>query len=179
MNLTRLMGLIGLASQSIDAATNMPVLTLWQLPGQTRSQMNSYVIQTAGNEVIVIDGGTTGDAGYLRKFIRDRGNHVHAWFISHPHLDHADALTAILNDPSGITIDAIYASLPDDDWLKEHQDSNAFKTQQELKGALKSSEHELLELSPGQKIEFKSTTFANAPLTEDGFIIAEKGAWKK
>ena len=27
--------------------------------------------------------------------------------------------------------------------------------------------------------EFQNTTFANAPFTEDNFIIAEKGAWKK
>ena len=26
--------------------------------------------------------------------------------------------------------------------------------------------------------EFKNTTFANAPLTENNFIIAEKGDWK-
>ncbi len=91
--------------------------TLWQLPGQTKSQMNSYVIRTAGNELIVIDGGTKGDSAYLRKFIRDRGNHVHAWFISHPHLDHVDALTEILNNPGDMKIDKIYGSLPDDEWL--------------------------------------------------------------
>jgi hypothetical protein len=27
--------------------------------------------------------------------------------------------------------------------------------------------------------EFKNTTFANAPLVEDNFLVAEKGAWKK
>jgi Asp-tRNA(Asn)/Glu-tRNA(Gln) amidotransferase C subunit len=27
--------------------------------------------------------------------------------------------------------------------------------------------------------EFRETTFANAPLTQKSFIVAEKGAWKK
>ncbi|MGL1891415.1 MAG: MBL fold metallo-hydrolase [Spirochaetaceae bacterium] len=138
---------------------NKPAFTLWQLPEQTNSQMSSYVIRTAGNEVIVIDGGTKGDAAYLRKFIGGIGNHVHAWFISHPHLDHVDALTKILNDKSDITIDVIYASLPDDNWLKKNQDSHALRTQKTLKAALKKSGHKLMELSPSQKIEFQETTF--------------------
>lgn len=119
---------------------------LWQLPGQTSSQMNSYVIRTPGHELIVIDGGTKGDAAYLRKFIRDRGNHVHAWFISHPHLDHVDALTEILNNPGEMKIDKIYGSLPDDAWMKSHQNAHADKTQLQLKAAIKNSKHTLLDL---------------------------------
>ncbi len=120
--------------------------------------MNSYVIRTAGDEVIVIDGGTEGDAAYLREFIQDQGNHVHAWFISHPHSDHVDALTAILNDLGDIKIDAIYASLPDDAWLEKLQDPT-LKTQRALKAALKASNHKILDLSPGQIIKFQGATF--------------------
>ncbi len=133
--------------------------TFWQLPEQTESQMNSYVIRTPGNELIVIDGGTKGDATYLRKFILNRGNHVHAWFISHPHLDHVDALTDILNNPGDMKIDKIYGSLPDDAWMKKYQNANADRTQLQLKAGLKKSKHKLLELSPRQKIEFKDVTF--------------------
>jgi beta-lactamase superfamily II metal-dependent hydrolase len=132
--------------------------TLWQLPGQTRSQMNSYVMATPGNELIVIDGGTEGDAAYLRTFIRDLGNRVHAWFISHPHLDHVDALTEILNNPGDMTIDTIYGSLPDDEWLEEHQDSRSFETQRALLAAVAASNHEVLSLSLGQKITFQGAT---------------------
>lgn len=140
-------------------AAKKTTFTLWQLPGQTRSQMNSYVIQTSGNEIIVIDGGTEGDATYLREFVRERGNHVHAWFISHTHYDHVDALTAILNNPGNMKIDRVYGSLPDDDWMKKHQNANADKTQLQLKAALEKSKRKLLELSPGQKIQFKGATF--------------------
>ncbi|MFC1600956.1 MBL fold metallo-hydrolase [Candidatus Sumerlaeota bacterium] len=133
--------------------------TLWQLPAQTRSQMNSYVIRIPGNELIVIDAGTKGDAAYLRKFIGDLGNHVHAWFISHTHYDHVDALTAILNDPGEIKIDKIYGSFPDDTWMKRHQNAGADKTQLQLKAAIKKSKSELLDLLPGQKNTFKAVTF--------------------
>lgn len=83
---------------------NDTVFTLWQLPGRTRTHMNSYIIRTAGDELIVIDGGTKKDTKFLRKFIRCQGNHVHAWLISHPHFDHVDALTAILKKPTEITM---------------------------------------------------------------------------
>ena len=80
-----------------------PHFTLWQLPSQTPSQMMSYVLVTGGGKVIVIDGGNRGDALYLKGFLGAVGNHVHNWFISHPHPDHVDALTAILEEPGRST----------------------------------------------------------------------------
>jgi glyoxylase-like metal-dependent hydrolase (beta-lactamase superfamily II) len=135
------------------------LFTLWQLPPQTRSQMNSYVIMTAANELVVIDGGTHGDAAYLREFIRSRGNHVHAWLISHTHYDHVGALTEILNTPEHIRIDKIYGTFPDDEWMKIHQNANAHRTQLELKEAMEKARQPLLELSPGQTIRFGDITF--------------------
>ncbi len=159
MNVRGSMMMCILISNMTYAANTDSSVTLWQLPGQTRSQMNSYVLQTPGNELIVIDGGTKGDAAYLRQFIRDRGNHVHAWFISHPHLDHVDALTEILNNPGDMTIDRIFASLPDDEWLVKHQDSNSLRTQRVLLAAVAAANHEVLSLRIGQKILFQGATF--------------------
>jgi beta-lactamase superfamily II metal-dependent hydrolase len=94
--------------------------TLWQLPEQTRSQMMSYVIRTVSGKLIVIDGGTAGDAPYLRGFLAALGNQVEAWFISHPHSDHVDALTEILRRPQKLQIGTIYASLPDPEWIAQY-----------------------------------------------------------
>ncbi len=94
-----------------------PHFTLWQLPSQTPSQMMSYVLVTGGGKVIVIDGGNRGDALYLKGFLGAVGNHVHNWFISHPHPDHVDALTAILEEPGDLKIDEIYSSLPEESWV--------------------------------------------------------------
>lgn len=75
----------------------------------TRHYM-SYLIVTSNNKVIVVDGGWEGDAPYLKSLINGFGGHVDAWFISHPHQDHVEALSEILAAPEGITIGTIYHS---------------------------------------------------------------------
>jgi len=107
------------ADQSVNA-TRSATFTLWQLPEQTGTQMMSYVLRTPNGKLIVLDGGTAGDAPYLRKFLVGLGNKVEAWFISHPHSDHVDALTKLLPDPQGLRIGTVYASLPDQDWVAKH-----------------------------------------------------------
>ena len=87
-----------------------PGFTLWQLPPQGPSQMNSYVIRTDAGRVAVIDGGTAADAPYLRGFLAALGNRVEWWFVTHPHIDHMGALTEILRTPGGIEIGTIYQS---------------------------------------------------------------------
>ena len=151
-------GAAAVAGRRVFAEEKGGQFTLWQLPPQTRTQMNSYVLKTAGGKVIVIDGGCEGDAPYLRGFLGALGNCVHAWFISHPHSDHVDALTAILKNPAGIEIDELYGSLPSESWIGEHE-AGALKTIQSLNAALKGSGHTVLELSPGQKIEFDGVSF--------------------
>lgn len=84
-----------------------PRFTLWQLPSQGPSQMNSYVIQTSGGQVAVIDGGMTVDAPYLRGFLAALGNRVEWWFVTHPHADHIGALIEILRSPNGIAIGTV------------------------------------------------------------------------
>jgi hexosaminidase len=140
------------------ASVDPTACSLWQLPGK-RSQINSYVIKTTGNEIIVIDGGEKADAAYLRKFIQNLGGHVNAWFISHPHSDHVDALTEILKKPMGLKIDAIYGSLPDDEWLQKNPDSTSLKTQRALLAAVAAAKFKVLPLSLGQKIKFQGATF--------------------
>lgn len=87
-----------------------PGFTLWQLPSQTPSQMNSYVILTENGKLCVMDGGNAGDATYLKGFLAALGNEVEAWFISHPHSDHIGALNEILKAPDGLKINTIYHS---------------------------------------------------------------------
>ena len=106
---------------------NSSGFTLWQLPSQIGSIGMSYVIQTKGGKVIVVDGGFPKDAGYLRGFIAALGNTVDAWFISHPHDDHAGALCELLKAPRDLNIKVIYTSMNDYDWYtKVEPDSLAF-----------------------------------------------------
>jgi beta-lactamase superfamily II metal-dependent hydrolase len=142
---------IGLAADA--KAPEAGPFTLWQLASQTHSQMNCYVIRTSTGKLIVIDGGTEGDAPYLRGFLGALGNHVDAWFISHPHDDHFDAVTAILNAPAGITVDKFYASLPDEAWLEKNAPKER-KPAQAFNEAIKKSGHEVTDLSLGQVLDF-------------------------
>ena len=45
---------------------------IYQLAPQTHTQMMGYVIKTPGESLIVIDGGTAGDADYLLYLLRGR-----------------------------------------------------------------------------------------------------------
>lgn len=68
-----------------------------------------YTAQDADGHLIVIDGGWTTEADYVRSVIKSLGKHVDAWFITHPHQDHAGAFTEIYKKPGKITIDKVYA----------------------------------------------------------------------
>ena len=125
--------------------------TLWQLPSQTPSQNMSYVLRSDGGYVIVIDGGNTGDAEYLRGFLAALDNHVHAWFVSHPHPDHVDALTAILKDIRELKIDCIYGSIPDEEWVQAAAPAYLC-TIEAFNGGLLKAKKEVSELSLGQAI---------------------------
>jgi beta-lactamase superfamily II metal-dependent hydrolase len=97
--------------------------TVWQLPSQVNTIGNSYVIQTVNGKVIVMDGGTGHETNYLRGFISALGAEVEAWFVSHPHDDHIQALTEIIKDPKDIKIKAIYHSRFTEDLMKTENDA--------------------------------------------------------
>lgn len=149
--------------------------TLWQLPSQSGSQMNSYVLQTAGGQIIVVDGGYKIDADYLKGFLEDRGNHVAMWFISHTHSDHIDALTAILHDPGQLKIDHIYASLLSDDWMRQHglAEEKEPETLAAFKDAARAAHKEVTELQLGQVLKIDDLTIEilgvkNPEIVENG-----------
>ena len=77
--------------------------SLTQISSATDTIGESYLMKTTGGKVIMVDGGFASDAENLRSHINKAGGHVDLWFITHPHEDHMEALTTILDDPKGIT----------------------------------------------------------------------------
>ena len=147
---------LGFCSVELQSADNdVSTFTLWQLPSQTPSQNMSYVLRSREGAVVVIDGGNTGDAEYLRGFLAPLGNRVTAWFVSHPHPDHVDALTVLLRQPQGLTIDCIYGSTPDEAWVAEHEPNppTHLATVRNFNQAIHDRGQAFQELSPGQRIE--------------------------
>ncbi len=134
------------------AAEGLRPFTLWQLKEQTPSQMMSYVIRTDAGRVIVIDGGTAGDAKHLAEVIAGLGNHVSLWFLTHPHSDHTDALVTILRDPGELRIDTIYASMPTAEWMQEHGSAAELAVYQRTCAVFAETGRALTELELGQEI---------------------------
>ena len=153
-------------------STSTESFTLWQLPSQSfatklpraanfpppNNQMNSYVLRTAHGHLIAIDGGWTEDAAYLKGFLGALGNRVTAWFITHQHSDHIDALTEILKTPGDLQIDHIYGSLNTVTWVEAHERDSVENTIQ-FNAALGAAGRELTELELGQELAFDGVYF--------------------
>lgn len=144
-----------------DTAETPPAdtFTLWQLPNQTHSQIMSYVIRSVHGKVIVIDGGMAGDAPYLRGFLKELGNHVDAWIITHAHDDHFNALMEILKDPGELTIAGIHGSLPDAAWMNQYGSAGEKESFRLFEEALAQAGRTIEELTLGQILEIDGITF--------------------
>ena len=145
---------------------------LWQLTNQTPTQMMSYVVCTASRQVVVIDGGTEGDADHLADFIAGLGNCVSAWFLTHPHSDHTDALTQLLLRTGGLRIDALYASMPEPEWIARHAAEDERVVYDRTVAVLAGRGRVPTELELGQRIEIGGVAIEvlgvkNPELTED------------
>jgi len=148
---------VALCSAAFGA--DKPGFTLWQLPSQTGSQMNSYVLLMDNGRVSVIDGGMAGDASYLKGFLAALGNEVEAWFISHPHLDHIGALNEILKAPGDLKIHTIYHSEMSKSYIDEHEIQYKELTN-EFYDNLQKFEGEVVNLTePGSVIRIGGTQF--------------------
>ena len=99
---------------------------LYQLAPEPNSLMQSYVIKTSDNKLIVIDGGIDGEgldaAPYLPAALRAIAGveeseyfEVEAWFLSHAHGDHYYELAKMLreyNADSNYKINNLYFDFP-------------------------------------------------------------------
>lgn len=133
---------------------------LWQLPNQTHSQIMSYVLRTVGGKVIVLDGGTTGDAAYLKGFLAAVGNDVEAWIITHAHDDHFGALSQLLDQGDAPRIQAIYGSLPTQEWVNAHGVGAAdTKSYEQFLAALRKANKTILDLALGQEMVIDGVRF--------------------
>ncbi len=97
-------------------------LTLIQLHDNSPRQMMGYVLVTK-NQTIVIDGGLKEDAQNLIDNInRVGGGKIDVWFITHPHMDHAQAFMEIVEN-TDMKIEKVYVTLNDLEWYKQYETS--------------------------------------------------------
>lgn len=90
---------------------------IWQLAPQTHTQMMGYVLLDESGELVVIDGGTAGDAAYLMHLLKRVAGpkpHIRAWFLTHPHSDHVNAFLALWpREGIDFTVDGVYLRFPE------------------------------------------------------------------
>lgn len=96
--------------------------TLYMLPEQSSSQMMSYVIQTKEGKLIVIDGGKRADAEYLYQKLTELSGpvpKVDAWFLTHPHPDHIEAILQLFHEKRPMEVCNIYSYFLEYDFYME------------------------------------------------------------
>lgn len=93
-----------------------------------------YTIELSKGELIVVDGGWEQNADQVRKVIKDKGDHVHIWILTHPHPDHIGAFNSVWKDPQGTEIDAVYAvDIDYDSYKKNAQEWDGFPVFEEFR----------------------------------------------
>lgn len=92
---------------------------LTQLHDNSPRQMMGYVMKTK-NKTIVIDGGLKEDSENLQNQIKECGNKVDVWFLTHPHMDHVQAFLDVVEN-TDIQIDKVYATFNELDWYKQYE----------------------------------------------------------
>lgn len=134
-------------------------LELTQLGNMGGRQMMGYFLKTKDNKNIIIDGGTTEDTQNLISYINQNEGKVDAWFITHPHEDHAGAIVEILNNTE-IPIYNIYVSLNTPEWYDKYGGERS-KEAKKLMEALEVErvKGKVKEVELGQKIEIDNIKF--------------------
>lgn len=149
----------GLFFSTTALGKGKPGFTLWQLPAQSHSQMNSYVLLTDDGKLCVMDGGTAEDADYLKGFLAAMGNEVEAWFITHPHSDHIGALNEILKKPTDLKIKSIYHSELSIPYVEQHESGSEALTK-EFYDRLRKFDGKVINMTePGLVLSMGRTTF--------------------
>lgn len=91
-----------------------PRYYITQYADMTGMQAMFYTIESSRGDLIVIDGGNAGNADYVRSVIREKGGHVDAWILTHPHPDHIGAFNVLWGELQP-EVDTVYA--PEIDYL--------------------------------------------------------------
>lgn len=73
-------------------------------------QMTFYTIANDNGYLIVVDGGSGEDAERFREIIREKGNHINLWILTHPHFDHVGAFIEVWPSLGDITVDKVIMS---------------------------------------------------------------------
>ena len=132
--------------------------TLYMLPSVTGGQSLGVVIQNDIEQVFVIDGGFKEDAIQIEQMVCSLSSKksVTAWFITHGHKDHIDAVTEVIRRRQ-LSIGALYYDIPDEDYLVN--DSQDKSTREAFYSAVGAAGINVITPKVGERHEFGSAAF--------------------
>ncbi len=163
-------------------------VTIYQLAPENQSLMQSYVIKTPNNKIVVVDGGIDGTgktaSPYLPSAIRailGLGQtdvfEIDAWFISHAHTDHFYELSKMLNAynaDSNWTVNNFYFDFPTDfSWIPAQDYDNV--TLQEFKTGLNTYATANDISYTGDYYDQLNASVINATAIEEGLTLTVDG----
>lgn len=147
-------------------------IKITQFSPTTQRQMMGYAIKTINGKIVVIDGGLKEDAKQLEEYIKNNGGEVEAWFITHPHIDHAGAFE-IISQNDEIKINKIYMSVEEKNWYLTNEPSRTvdieefFKIIEQEKTTSKIVEPQLNETVKIDNITVKILGIKNPEITNN------------
>lgn len=93
------------------------------------NQLMFYTMTDKKGHLIVVDGGWAENTGEVCSLIAQKGNHVDAWILTHPHQDHMVAFMDIYDNPGNLKIDRVYTvELPSVEICRENASWDEFGT---------------------------------------------------
>lgn len=85
-------------------------MQIYQLTNCTFVQMMGYIIKTDNGKVIVIDGGGYGQSPELYRVLKQVGDHVDMWFLTHSHNDHYASIMELFREHPEISVAGLWRS---------------------------------------------------------------------
>ena len=87
---------------------------------QLSGEGSGYIIETAENNLVIIDGGTRKDAEKIEKIVKEKGNPtIVGWYLTSVFPEYSGALCKIIEKESDLKISNIFTSfITDEEWYK-------------------------------------------------------------
>ena len=85
--------------------------------------INTSIAVENGSSLIMFDGGHGCETEYLHEYLLGLGGHIDAWFLTHAHDDHVQAIYKMLDKYDDVTVDKVCYNFPSDEWLIQNDGS--------------------------------------------------------
>ena len=144
----------------------------------THHYMQSHIIRTEDDKILVVDGGTRNDARYLLSLLKSITGqavpHIDGWFFTHPHSDHMDCFFEVMKELSDeIEFDAIYCNFPPLSYFKKEVDDPRITLETFLSYAPRFAD-KIVTLQEGDVVRLGTCAF-EVLFTPDTTITENKG----